>query len=101
MVSAPIDLDGKAARLALNIDGLGDYSAVTVEILSERLEPIPGFTAVECIAPTTSGLSEPVVWLRQDALPHDLGPIRVRINFSGVRVEDLKLYAAYLTSARN
>ena len=101
IVSAPIDLDGKAVQLALNIDGLGEYSAVSAEIISERLEPIQGYTAADCTAPISSGLSQPVVWQGGDALPHDLGPIRVRINFSGVRVEDIKLYAAYLTSARN
>ena len=101
IVSAPVDLNGRPAQLALNIDGLGEYSSVTAEILSERLEPIPGFTAADCSAPTSSGLSQPVVWQGGDALPHDLGPIRVRINFSGVRVEDIKLYAAYLISARN
>ena len=98
IVSAPIELEGKPAQLALNIDGLGAYSAVTAEILSERLEPIPGFTAADCIAPSSSGLSQPVAWKGQDTLPQDHGPIRLRLNFSGVRSEDIKLYSGYLNT---
>ena len=99
VVSAPVDLGGKAARLALNIDGLGEHSEVTGELLSERLEPLPGYTSVDCIAPRTSGLSQPLTWQGQDAVRHDEGPIRLRLNFNGVRAEDIRLYAVYLTTA--
>ena len=57
--------------------------------------------ASDCIAPTSSGLAQPVTWQNGGALPHENGPVRLRLNFSGVRVEDIKLYAAYLTSAGN
>ena len=99
VVSAPVDLGGKAARLALNIDGLGEHGEVTCELLSERLEPLPGYTSVDCIAPRTSGLSQPLTWQGQDAVRNDEGPIRLRLNFNGVRAEDVRLYAVYLTTA--
>ena len=98
IISAPIDLDGKPAQLALNIDGLGDYSDVTAEIISEQLEPVPGYSAADCIPPTASGFSQPVTWHGHDTVKHDDGPIRLRLNFSGIRVEDIKLFAAYMNS---
>ena len=99
VVSASIDLGAQTVQLALNIDGLGEYSSVSAEVLSERLEPIPGFTAADCIAPTSSGLAQPVTWTNGAALPREHGPVRLRLDFSGVRVEDIKLHAAYLTAA--
>ena len=101
IVSSPVDLEGRSANLALNIDGLGDYSQVSADIITEQLEPIPGYTAAECISPTSSGLSQPVAWQGRSAVQHEGGAIRIRLNFSGVRAEDVRLYAAYLNAAGN
>ena len=98
VVSAPIDLDGKPAKLALNIDGLGEHSAVSAEILNEQLEPLSGFSQADCIAPTESGLSQPLSWQGGEIVQHEDGLVRLRLNFSGLRAEDVKLYAAYLTA---
>ena len=98
IVSAPIDLDGKPAQLALNIDGLGDYSDVTAEIITEQLEPVPGYSAADCIPPSASGLSQPVAWRGRDTVQHENGPIRLRLNFSGIRPEDIQLFAAYMNT---
>lgn len=99
VISAPIDLGASDAQLTLNLDGLGKYSAVSAEVIGERLEPIAGFTAADCVAPTSSGLAQPVTWKDRATLPCEHGPVRLRLNFSGVRVEDIKLYAAYLARA--
>ncbi len=99
VISAPIDLGASDAQLTLNLDGLGKYSAVSAEVIGERLEPITGFTAADCVAPTSSGLAQPVTWKDRATLPCEHGPVRLRLNFSGVRVEDIKLYAAYLARA--
>jgi len=98
IISAPIDLEGRPAHLALNIDGLGDYSDVTAEIITEQLEPVPGYSAADCIPPQNSGLSQPVAWRGRDTVQHDNGPIRLRLNFSGIRAEDIQLFAAYMNT---
>ena len=98
IISAPIDLEGRPAHLALNIDGLGDYSDVTAEIIAEQLEPVPGYSAADCIPPQDSGLSQPVAWRGRDTVQHDNGPIRLRLNFSGIRAEDIQLFAAYMNT---
>lgn len=99
VVSAPIDLCGREARLALNVDGLSEHAGVDVEVVSEQLEPVPGYAAEECVPPSSGGLAEQVAWRGKDGIRHDGGPIRLRINFGGVRAEDVRLYAAYLAAA--
>ena len=94
-VSAPIDLEGKAAQLALNVDGLSAHSGVTVEILNERFTPLPGYTIDRCQPPTTGGFQQPVAWGEQAAIRAD-ERIRISVHFTGVRPEDVKLYALYL-----
>ena len=96
-ISSPIDLEGEPARVAMNIDGLSEHSKVSVEIQNERFEPIPGYTAEDCTEPIESGLRQVVRWGEQEVLGGMKGPVRIRVNFEGIRPEDVKLFAIYLT----
>ena len=98
LISAPIDLQGTPGRVALNVDGLSEHAQVTVEILDEQFSPVEGYTAGECL-PLESGLKQPVTWPGRDAVKVDR-PFRVRLNYTGIRPEDPKLYAIYVESAR-
>jgi hypothetical protein len=95
-VSAPIDLENRAAELLLNIDGLGEHSGITVEVLDERFNPLAGYTADQCLAPTTGGFDQSVRWQNSATIQNAAGPIRLRVNFSGLRPEDVRLFALYL-----
>ncbi len=97
VVSAPIDLGDADAALTLNVGGLSEWSNVTVEVLNERFEVIPGYDRGACHAPTESGFAEPVTWTGHDTISAD-GKIRLRLDYGGVRVEDTKLYAMYLNA---
>lgn len=96
IISAPIDLEGQPASLALNVDGLGDHSRIVCSILDEQLRPIPGYGVDGCLPLTASGLSQMVRWQGQERIAFDQGRIRVRIEFQGIRPEDASLYAIYL-----
>ena len=100
IISAPIDLEGKVARLYLNIDRLNEYSCVSVEILDERLKPLPGYTHADCNPPTESGLKQAVTWGDKDTLSSSTGKIRPRVDFTGVRPEDVRLYVVYLNEVK-
>jgi hypothetical protein len=93
VVSAPIDLEGKPARIALNVDGISPNSSLSVAVLSERLEPVPGYTPDACIAPTASGLDQAISWTGHDNVKSENGPIRLRINF---RESDWKMFDSTL-----
>ena len=96
IISAPIDLEGKVARLFLNIDRVNEYSNVSVEILGERLNPLPGYSRGLCNTPAEDGFKQLVTWGGKDAISSGEGRIRVRVDFTGSRFEDVRLYAIYL-----
>lgn len=96
VISAPIDLEGRPARLSLNVDGQGEHWQVRCSVLDERMCPLPGFAAADC-RPVAAGLAEPVTWADGlDAIPPTEGRIRLRVDFGGIRPEDASLYALYL-----
>ena len=98
-VSAPIDLEGQPARLCLNVDGLSEYTQVRVEILDEQFNPLPGYTRDLCTSPDSSGFCQPVAWVGRERVTDVAGPIRVLVNFRGIRPEDAKVYAVYIEQA--
>ena len=100
IISAPIDLEGQAARLSLNADRIGEHSALSVEILDEWLNPLPGYSHADCIPPSQAGLAQPVRFGDNDAIRCSAGRIRIRVDFKGIRFEDARLYAVYLTTDR-
>ena len=81
----------------MNIDGLSEHSKISVEILNERFEPIPGYASDDCTGLMESGLRQVVGWGKQEVLAGMEGPVRIRVNFEGIRPEDVKLFAIYLT----
>ena len=95
VISAPIDPEGQGCAVSLNVDRLSEHAQVAVEILDERFQPLDGYSAAECNR-LESGLRQPVGWGRQTAVRDRGGPFRVRVNFTGLRPEDPRLYAIYL-----
>ena len=83
------------ARVFLNIDGLSEYNAVTVSVTNDRMRPIDGFGASDC-SPVENGLRCPIRWKGSDAIPEGKNLLRLRIDISGVRARDVKLYCIYV-----
>ncbi len=95
VISAPVETHGKPVAIKLNVNGVGQWSGVKVSLLDEQLRELPGFSAKDCTGPEQSGLSQRAVWGDRRNVTAD-GPIRVRVDFTGVRPEDLQLYAVYV-----
>ena len=93
--SQPIALEGKPAKVALNVEGISDYARARVSVLNERWEAIDDYSAELCTGPTRSGFGEQVSWGRRTEVVSD-SPIRVQVEFDGIRPEDVRLYAVYL-----
>ncbi|MBM4094703.1 MAG: hypothetical protein FJ276_35640 [Planctomycetes bacterium] len=98
-VSAPIDLEGKAARVFLNADDLDEYSTVSIEVLDEQFRPISGYGRDACLTPTEDGFRQPVTWQGHETVEPTDGRIRLRGNFGGIRPEDARIYAIYVQEA--
>jgi hypothetical protein len=95
VISAPIDLEGQPGTVALNVDGLSAHSQVTLDILDERFQPIEGYTREDCL-PLTSGFHQTVAWKNGERIDGRNGTIRIRLNYTGIRPEDPKVYAIYV-----
>ena len=100
IISAPIDLEGADARLHLNVDHIHEYSGVSVEILDERLNPLPGYSRTGCDLLKENGYNQLVTWGDRDAISHSSSRIRLRVDFTGLRPEDVRLFAIYLRESK-
>jgi hypothetical protein len=85
--------------ISLNAAGLSDRGVLKVGVLDEQFRELPGLEAVSCTAPTGSDLRQEVKWGPLDKVTAP-GRLRIRIDFGGVRPEDLRLYAIYVTPVR-
>ena len=55
-----------------------------------------GFSAVDSIPITESGLRRPAAWRGKESLGRLDQPIRIRVNWGGTRPEDARVYAVYV-----
>ena len=95
IVSDRIWLEGKSAKVRLNIGGISDYSKVSVSVLDEDFNPISGYSKEECCEIMENGFAVPVCWQRKMNVYQER-PIRIRVDFEGIRPEDVRLYGVYL-----
>ena len=98
LTSCPMKLAREGGRVLVNADGLSDRTELRVELLDRELKPIPGYTLQDCVPIQTSGFRQAATWHGKETLEVFPHPIRVRVVFGGVRPEDVKLYAIYVTS---
>lgn len=95
-ISVPIALSSAGARVFLNASHLSEHARLVVEILDERFRPLPGYTAVECEPfRDDSAFRLPVRWKTGDGVQSGR-PIRIRVNYDGLRLEDARVYAVYI-----
>jgi hypothetical protein len=97
LVTCPLRAAG-GARVFLNVEGVGQHAEVRVEVLDERLRPVPGLSGDASPPVREAGLRVPVRWRDRDAIGALPGPFRLRVTCAGLRPEDVKLYAVYATT---
>jgi len=99
-ISAPIHLPSGGGKVFLNASHLSEHARIAVEILDEQFRPLPGHTATECEPfRDDSDFRLQVRWQSGDTVKASQ-PIRVRVNFDGLRLEDARLYAVYVEPVR-
>lgn len=92
-ISRPFRISAGGARVFVNAGGLGKYTALKLQLMDASFRPIPGFTATVA----AGGLRVPVEWQNHQAIGPELGECHLQIAFEGVRPEDARLYAAYVS----
>ena len=86
----------RGARIAVNVDGVGRHAELRVEALDEGFRPLSGLSGAASRPITESGLRQEVRWVDRAAIDVD-GAFRLKVTAAGVRPEDVKLYAVYVT----
>ena len=66
-ISCPIDLRGASPSVYVNSQGMSPQNRLTVELLDERMRPLPGYGRADCL-PVVDGLRTPVA-LEGSAVP--------------------------------
>lgn len=97
-ISCPIQLDHKESYVYVNVGGLSENSFLTVEVLNREFCRLPGFSGDDCIKLTESGFRQHVIWRNKKRLPKFETPIRIQVNYDGLRVEDARIYAVYISN---
>ena len=98
-ITCPVDAGASGVRVYANVDGLSENSWLSFELLDERFFPLPGYSGDNSALLNTSGLREPVVWKNTGSVKGVEGAFRLRVNFLGLRPEDARLYAIYISEA--
>ncbi len=99
-ISTPIDVLGAQASAFINASGLGEHSQLRVEVLDEGFHPVAGFSGEAAAVVAADGFRVPLKWKAGANLPASAGPLRLRVLFEGVRAEDGRLHAVYVTGAK-
>jgi hypothetical protein len=95
-VSCPILIDKSQANVYLNASGLGEYSNVTVDVLDDKFQEIPGFSGADSIPLTKPGFHQRISWRNKESLSAFDRPVRLRVRFGGLQMEHARVYAVYL-----
>ena len=95
-ISCPFTID-EGARVFVNAAGLGEHSQLEVELLDLQFRRIPGYSGADAVTLTESGIRLPLKWAGGENLGKLDHPVRVRVNWKGVRPEDARLFAVYVT----
>ncbi len=98
-VSAVIDAGAPAFRIWVNAEGLGPHTRVTAEVVDACYRPVAGYRRSDCLPVETSGLRLPLRWASGDVVVATQ-PVRLRLDLTGIRPEDARLYALYLEAVK-
>ena len=95
-VTCPFTVD-KATSIFANVDGLSQYSELKVEVLTKEFIPIPELSGDNAIPLKQSGLKEPISWKSGNTINSSVKEFRLKVTCAGIRPEDVKVYALYLS----
>jgi len=85
-------------RVYLNVGGASEDSYILIELLDEKLKPLPGYSGDDCIRITESGLRQPVAWRSKKSLEKFNHSFRIKATWGGKRPDDAYIYAAYVSA---
>jgi hypothetical protein len=102
-VSCPVQIVGNSgsATATVNVSGLAGHSELRVALLDHGFRPITSFGYEDAEPITTNAFDAPLRWRGNAVLPRSDKPIRLGVQLGGIRPEDARLHAIYLTGAQS
>jgi hypothetical protein len=97
-ISCPLRVTGSDMRIFINAAGLSEESHLTVELLDQQFNALPGYSGDDCIRVTKSGLRQPVSWRSRQSLEKFGHPFRIKVHWGGSRSEEAYVYALYVVA---
>ena len=92
----------QSSNIVVGLGGPGDpdnvictYYGTVRRVGDELWMCIAGYEAANCSGPVRSGLRQQAEWGSRETVEAEAA-VRIRVDFSGVRPEDVRLYAVYL-----
>ena len=101
VISCPMSLHKDGLGGYINADRLHEHSRLRVALLDESFYPIPGYSGDDCMAVVEPGLRQKVSWKKGDRVDGIDGPVRVRVDWEGLRPEDAQLFAVYVGEGKD
>jgi hypothetical protein len=95
-ISCPIALPEKGGQVFLNCGNMSKHSDLRVAVVDRDFKPLDGYSLDECEPVQADGYRVPVRWKRGGDRVQSKGPIRLRVQWGGVRFEDPIVYAVYV-----
>jgi hypothetical protein len=96
IVTCPIDTD---ARCSVHVNAeVPEHAELRLEVLDAQMRPVPTHSGENCCRIRESGLRMKTRWGKSEEIPAALRSFRLKAGFGGVRPEDAKLYAVYVTT---
>jgi hypothetical protein len=95
--TCPLKINRPNCRIFLNAEGLSEHSYLTVEICDYKFQKLVEYSGEHCVPIKENGLRIPAKWRNRETIENFKFPIRIRVNFEGLRPEDARVYAVYVT----
>lgn len=96
-ISSPLRTDSSGTHLFVNADGLSQYSYLRVEICDQQFRGLAGYSGNDSVPIKESGFRQTVTWRDKKMLEKFDQPIRIRVSYEGLRAEDARVYAVYVS----
>ena len=91
VVTTTFQANGNAPKMFLNVDGVSEEAAITVELLDHLDQPLPEFSGENAATVIAAGTRSEVVWPKPIPVNRKLA---IKITFP--EKADAKLYAVYV-----
>ena len=98
VISAPLLITaGETISIRANVSGTGTNAGVRVVLLDENFQPLSGYGKEESSIVDGDSLDTPILWSGKSTYTSDGKPIYGAVDFLGIRPEDVRLHALYIT----